>query len=75
MAILTNEGKKEIIRIEGTGLTINTNELHFQLFAQELARAVRRNIDEVNAGMKEEKKRKRLEAGERKRRQQLSKLR
>lgn len=60
--------KKKMIQIEGTNLTIDPNNFFFQEFALEVARATRAHIEEVNAGIAEEKKRKRREA--RQRRQQ-----
>lgn len=57
--------KKKTIQIEGTDLTIDTNNFFFQDFALEVARATRAHLDEINAGIAEEKKRKRREARER----------
>lgn len=57
---------QKVIQIEGTNLTISTDNWIFQEFALELARATRRHMEEVNAGIVEEKKRKRREARKRK---------
>lgn len=48
------------------GITISTDNWFFQNFALEVARATRNHIDEINAGIKEEKSLKRREARQRK---------
>jgi hypothetical protein len=56
--------RKKTIELQ-PGITISTDNWQFQRFALEVARMTRDHIDEINAGLAEQKKQKRREARER----------
>ena len=54
--------RKKTVELQ-PGITISTDNWQFQRFALEVARMTREHIDEINAGLAEQKKQKRRETG------------